>query len=84
MQDNAFNVPSVKNGWGAERRAAQAEKIRNWKPWEKSTGARTAQGRVISSRNADKGKKAMWAAIRAEVRVLKEAMKMQAEMLDRL
>lgn len=77
-------MPSVKNGWEAQQRATQAKKIRNWKPWEKSTGARTAQGRAISSRNADKGKGIMWAAIRAEMRVLKEAMKMQAEMLDRL
>ena len=30
------------NGWTPERKARQAELIRNWKPWERSTGPRTA------------------------------------------
>jgi hypothetical protein len=42
------------NGWTPERRARQAALIRTWKPWERSTGARTAAGKVRSSRNADK------------------------------
>lgn len=41
--------------WTAEQRALQAEKIRQWKPWTKSTGARTPEGQAISSRNAYKG-----------------------------
>jgi hypothetical protein len=40
------------NGWTDERRARQAELIRKWKPWEKSTGARTSEGKAVSSRNA--------------------------------
>ena len=39
-------------GWTPERRARHAEKIRAWKPWEKSTGPRTAAGKAVSSRNA--------------------------------
>jgi hypothetical protein len=41
--------------WTPERRAKQAAAIRRWKPWEKSTGPNTADGKARSSRNADKG-----------------------------
>lgn len=41
--------------WTPERRAKQAEVIRRNKPWEKSTGPRTPEGKAVSSRNADKG-----------------------------
>jgi len=44
-------------GWTAERRARQAEAIRNWKPWQQSTGPRTSEGRAKASRNAFKGAK---------------------------
>lgn len=40
------------NGWTDERRARQAALIHNWKPWKHSTGARSAAGRAVSSRNA--------------------------------
>ncbi len=40
------------NGWTDERRARQAALIHNWKPWTHSTGARSAAGRAVSSRNA--------------------------------
>lgn len=43
------------NGWTPERRARQAESIRHWKPWERSTGPRTAAGKAISARNAYRG-----------------------------
>jgi hypothetical protein len=43
------------NGWTPERRAKQAEAIRHWQPWSRSTGPRTDQGRARSSRNAWKG-----------------------------
>lgn len=72
------------NGWTPERRKAQAEKIKQWKPWEQSTGARTAEGKAASSRNAYKGRGEQWAALRAEIRALHEVMKMQADMLDDL
>ena len=44
------------NGWTPERRAKQAEAIRRWKPWERSTGPKTEEGKAASSRNADKGR----------------------------
>ena len=41
--------------WTAEQRAQQSVKIRQWQPWASSTGARTAEGKAASSRNAYKG-----------------------------
>ncbi|MDP1720214.1 MAG: hypothetical protein Q8L08_04350 [Candidatus Nanopelagicaceae bacterium] len=41
--------------WTAEQRAKQSEKIRQWQPWAKSTGARTPAGKAATSLNAYKG-----------------------------
>ncbi len=41
-------------GWTEERRRAAAERCRKNKPWEKSTGPRTARGKKRSSMNAYK------------------------------
>ena len=43
------------NSWTPERRARQAERIRESRPWEKSTGPRSAEGKTAASRNAWKG-----------------------------
>jgi hypothetical protein len=43
------------NGWSDERRHRQSALIRNWKPWERSTGPRTAKGKAAVARNAYKG-----------------------------
>ena len=40
--------------WTVEERLRQAQLIRNWQPWNKSTGAITAQGKARSSQNAYK------------------------------
>ncbi len=37
--------------WTDEQKARQAELIRSWKPWTHSTGARTAEGKEVCSRN---------------------------------
>lgn len=37
--------------WTEERRKRQAEAIRRWKPWERSTGPRSAEGKAIVSMN---------------------------------
>ena len=39
-------------GWTPERRAAQRERMLKNKPWEKSTGPKTREGKVRASRNA--------------------------------
>jgi hypothetical protein len=39
------------SGWTPKRRARQAEKIRNWRPWEAATGpSRTADGKARFAR----------------------------------
>ena len=44
----------VTKGWTEERRRKQAERLKQTRPWEKSTGPRTAKGRKASSKNAMK------------------------------
>jgi len=40
------------NGWTPERKKRAAELIQRWRPWEKSTGPKTDNGKVVVSRNA--------------------------------
>ena len=40
--------------WTPERRKRHAEMIMRWKPWEKSTGPKTPEGKQRSSQNAYK------------------------------
>lgn len=37
--------------WTDQQKAIQAAKIRTWKPWRLSTGAKTPEGKAIVSRN---------------------------------
>jgi hypothetical protein len=62
----------VPNGWTDERRAKQAEAIRRWKPWERSTGPKTEGGKAASSRNAYKGRINPRALLRELGRLLRE------------
>ena len=43
------------HGWTQERREKQAQAIRHWRPWDRSTGPRNDQGKTRSARNAYKG-----------------------------
>lgn len=38
--------------WKPEHKQRQREAIARWKPWEKSTGPRTPEGKAASSQNA--------------------------------
>ena len=58
------------NGWTPERRARQAELIRKWRPWKKSTGPKTEAGKVAVSQNAYKG--GTWRMLRELSRALRE------------
>jgi len=40
------------HGWTDARKARQAEAIKRWKPWSKSTGPVTDTGKATSSQNA--------------------------------
>lgn len=55
-----------KLSWSPERRARQAEAIKRWRPWERSTGPRTAEGKAVSARNAFRG------GLRAYMRQVRE------------
>ena len=54
--------------WTPERRERQAELIRAHRPWERSTGPRTVEGKARAARNAYKG------GLRAELRQLHKAL----------
>ena len=41
--------------WTLEQRKQQSLKIRQWQPWQQSTGAITHEGKAIASQNAYKG-----------------------------
>lgn len=38
--------------WTPEQKAKQSALIHSWKPWEQSTGAKTPEGKKLSSKNA--------------------------------
>lgn len=67
--------------WTAERRRQQSEAIRQWQPWQHSTGPRTEQGKAKVARNAYKGGEwkmlreiaALVAGYREELKAHKEA-----------
>jgi len=40
--------------WSAERRARQAELVKTWRPWLRSTGPKTPSGKTKSAANAVK------------------------------
>jgi len=41
--------------WTPEQRVAQSKAIHTWQPWQHSTGAKSATGKAIVSRNAYRG-----------------------------
>lgn len=43
------------NGWTPERRGRQAQLIRQWRLWEKSTGPKSQEGKAKVARNSYKG-----------------------------
>ena len=40
------------NGWTPERRAKQAELIKQWMPWKQSTGPKSIEGKARVAANA--------------------------------
>ena len=58
------------NGWTPERRARRAKLIKQWRPWEKSTGPKTQVGKEKISQNAYKG--GTWKQLRELVKALRE------------
>lgn len=64
------------NGWTPERRARQAELIRQWQPWKNSTGPTSEEGKAVASRNAWKG------GVRPQLRELSNALREQEQLLS--
>ena len=64
-------------GWTPERRKKQSEAIRQWKPWNQSSGAKSLEGKAVVSRNAWKG--GHMVTIRQITKQLNEAMRVQRE-----
>lgn len=60
--------------WTNEQKSKQAEIIRIWKPWKKSTGPRSAVGKAISSRNRVRSLQAARNEVENARRNLSEAM----------
>ena len=54
-----------------EHRAARSQMIRRWKPWERSTGPKTPEGKRRSAMRGYKG------AVRPSLRILAKALRCQ-------
>ena len=48
-------MDSKVTAWSPERRKKQSEAIRQWQPWNQSTGAKSPEGKAVVARNAWKG-----------------------------
>ena len=68
--------------WTPARRARQAELIRTWRPWERSTGPITPEGKAACARNAWKG--GHRARLRELVRLVNDEVRASRELLARL
>ena len=66
------------NGWTPERRAQQSAAIRQWRPWERSTGPKTPEGKARSAMRGFKG------GTREMLRELARILREQAEALKRI
>jgi len=69
------------NSWTWERRTRQAELVHSWRPWDRSTGPRTKEGKERAARNSYKG--GVRPALRNLARVLREQRKHLAEIGER-
>ncbi len=61
-----------------EHRALRSEMIKRWKPWEKSTGPKSADGKKISAQRGYKGN------VRSKYRELTKVLSEYASTLKRI
>lgn len=66
----------ISNGSTPERRARQAELIKTWRPWSRSTGPKSATGKTKVSRKAWKG------GVRKRLRELAKVLHVQSGALE--
>ena len=69
------------NGWTPERKAKQAELIRNWQPWKQATGPKTEEGKARVARNGWKGGKRQ--LMQDMVRMVKQELKQARDLAQR-
>lgn len=46
-------------GWTEDRRQRQREAIQRWRPWSKSTGPKSPEGKAVTAKNACAGSEPM-------------------------
>ena len=73
-------MDSKVTAWSPERRKKQSQAIRQWKPWNQSTGAKSLEGKAVVSRNAWKG--GHGTIIRRITKQLNEAMRAQSKFIQ--
>ena len=66
--------------WTPERRARQAELIRQWQPWAKSTGPKSPEGKQRVSRNAWTG--GQRAQLRELIKMVNEQVRASRELVN--
>jgi hypothetical protein len=66
--------------WTLEERQRQRELIQRWKPWEKSTGAKTPEGKAKSSKNAIKDGKSL--EVRELIKYLNGLLREQKKLIE--
>ena len=66
--------------WTIEQRQRQRELIQRWKPWTKSTGAKTTEGKKRASQNAYKTGKSL--EIRQFIKSIKKLLKEQKGLIN--
>jgi hypothetical protein len=66
--------------WTPEQRQRQREAIQRWKPWSKSTGPRSPEGKAAAARNAWTGGHLV--KLRQVIKELNQALRAQREWLN--
>ena len=66
--------------WTPEQRQCQRELIQRWKPWTKSTGARTEEGKKKSSQNAYKTGKSL--EVRELIKQINKLLREQQKLIN--
>jgi hypothetical protein len=66
--------------WTSEQKQKQRNAIHQWKPWERSTGPKTPQGKEIASKNAFKG--GLHAKLRSAIKDMNQLLRMQKSFID--
>lgn len=65
--------------WSAEERQRQRELIQLWKPWTKSTGAKTPDGKKRSAQNAFKTGKSV--QVRELIKYINKLLQTQKDLI---